>query len=361
MKSYSIFRSLIFVALLGGGFASSCQSDLQKSLSPTPAAFGKINSLTVIADSSLWQSGFADSINYFFGAPYIILPQPEPIFDISYLSPERLSGQPAWQQLRNYVVLADLSDPESPTTRMVKSDLPDAKIEQADVDGFTTAVANNKWATGQQLIYLIGRDERELKTGLSAAYPAIVDRLKERERERIEATTYFEGGNSAVERTIRSRTGARLRIPGDYELAPIEDTTVVWLRKQIPEGSVNILVNRVSYDDQQQLTRQGLKELRDELGAKYISSTTPGTFMRINDQDLPFFLETTDVNGNYALEGRGIWEMENGFMAGPFVSYLIHDRDNEELLLVDGFVHAPGKKKRDLMEEVTLVLRTAAF
>lgn len=360
MKTTSLISRLATLALLLLALAS-CNKDIKQSLSPTPTAFGKINALTVIADSTLWGAGFADSIDYFFGAPYIILPQPEPIFDINYLSPERLSGQPAWQQLRNYIVLADLSDESSPTTKMVLSDLPDKKIEQVQKDGFATAVANNKWAIGQQLIYLIGETAQELKTGLSAAYPAVIKRLKERENDRIGVTTYFDGDNRSVERTILERTGAHLRIPGEYALAPIEDTTVVWLRKHIPEGSVNILMSKVPYEDKAQLTKEGFKKLRDELGAKYISSTTPGTFMRINDQDLPLFMESTDLNGKYALEGRGIWEMENGYMAGPFISYLIHDPEKNELLFLDGFVHAPGKKKRDIMEELTYVLRTADY
>ncbi|PHI21448.1 hypothetical protein CEQ90_03355 [Lewinellaceae bacterium SD302] len=361
MNSSSPLGRLAALLLLVVSLAS-CGSDLAQSVTPTPTAFGKINALTVIADSSLWQAGISDSVDYFFGAPYIILPQPEPIFDINYISPERLSGQPTWQQLRNYIVMADLSDDNSPTTQMVLGDMTDEKIQQVRREGFGTAVANNKWAVGQQLIYLMGKDLTELKRGLSTAYPAVVKRIKLREEDRIGATTYFEGaGNRSIEKTVLERTGARLRIPGDYQLAPLEDTSVVWLRKDIPEGSVNIMMSTVPYENQSQLTREGLKSLRNQLGEKYISSTTPGTFMRINDHDLPLFMETTDLNGNYALEGRGIWEMENGYMAGPFVSYLVHDPEQENLLFIDGFVHAPGKKKRNLMEELTYVLRTTDY
>lgn len=361
MKSSSPFVRLFALLLFIASF-SSCGNDLAQAVSPTPTAFGKINALTIIADSTLWQSGVSDSVDYFFGAPYIILPQPEPIFDINYLSPERLSGQPAWQQLRNYIVMADLSDENSPTTQMVLADMTNEKIQQVRREGFGTAVANNKWAVGQQLIYLMGKDLKELKKGLSAAYPAIVKRIKLREEDRIGATTYFEGGgNRSIETTILERTGARLRVPMDYQMAPLEDTAVVWLRKDIPEGSMNILMSTIPYEDKAQLSREGLKSLRNQLGEKYISSTTPGTFMRINDEDLPLFLETTDLNGNYAIEGRGIWEMENGYMAGPFISYLVHDPEKENLLFIDGFVHAPGKKKRNMMEELNYVLRTADY
>jgi hypothetical protein len=94
------------------------------------------------------------------------------------------------------------------------------------------------------------------------------------------------------------------------------------------------------------------------IGKEYFGSTLDNTFMKINDQDLPLFVEQMELNGTYALEGRGIWEMENDFLAGPFVSYLINDEKGKQLVLVDGFVLAPGRKKRELMEELVQVLQT---
>jgi len=38
---------------------------------------------------------------------------------------------------------------------------------------------------------------------------------------------------------------------------------------------------------------------------------------------------------------------------------LINDEAHKQLVLVDGFVLAPGRKKRELMEELVQVLQTA--
>lgn len=354
-----LFRSLLLLllALLLG----SCSNELKQNLQATPTAFGKINSLTILADSSLWNSGFSDSITAYFGAPYIILPQPEPLFDLRQIEPYRLASEPSWQQLRSYLVLADLSDKNSPTTRMVLEDLGEEKILQVNREGFGTAIGNNKWAKGQQLVYLLGKNETELRAGIQAAHPAVIRRLKTREADRVNATAYFDGENREIQSKIESRTGAQIRIPKSYVMAPIPDTSITWLRKMVSEGSLNILLTKVPYENQEQLTKEGLKILRDRLGKEYISSSTPGTYMRINDNDLPLFTEITEVNGYYAIEGRGIWEMENAYMAGPFVSYLLHNPSQKELLFLDGFVFAPGHKKRDMMEELNYVLRTINF
>ncbi|MEL7161115.1 MAG: DUF4837 family protein, partial [Bacteroidota bacterium] len=98
---------------------------------------------------------------------------------------------------------------------------------------------------------------------------------------------------------------------------------------------------------------------RDRVGREYISSTLANTYMKVNDTDLPLFTSNTELNGAFAIEGRGIWEMENDFQAGPFISYLINDEKGRQLILVDGFVLAPGEKKREFMGEVEQVLRTA--
>lgn len=353
------FLSFLLLALGTSLALTSCTEDMQRTLQPTPSAFGQINGLVVMADSSIWTAGVGDSVAYFFEAPYIILPQPEPIFDVRHIEPARVLAEPTWGQLRNYVILADLSDEDSPTTEIVLNDLSDEKIRQVREEGFGTAIAKDKWATGQQLIYIMGRNLDELLTGMSTVYPGVVKRLQQREDERMRVTTYFEGVNRRLGDTVNQVAGARLDIPGGYDRVPIDAEDIVWLRKEVQGASLNIMVTKVPYEDQEQLSKAGLKDIRDQIGREYVSSTTENTFMRINDTDLPLFTDAMELNGTFAIEGRGIWEIEGDFLAGPFVSYLLNDEEDQQLVLVDGFVYAPGRKKRDLMEEVVQVIRTA--
>lgn len=348
------------IVLLGGMF-TSCGSNVASNLNPPPSAFGKINSVNIIADSSLWLTGARDTLAYFLQSPYIILPAPEPIFDLRHLEPVDLLKNPTLTELRNYVVLANLADAESETTQMVLRDLEKSKIEQVKTAGFSTAVAVNKWAKGQQLIYLVGRDQAELFAGLRASYPGVVRRIDERENERVKVTTYFQGVDRALSELVSTRSGVTIDVPGGYEEVPVVADNFVWLRKEVRNGSINIMATRVPYTTADQLSKAGLKAIRDSIGREYISSTLEGTYMRINDTALPLYTETMDINGAYAVEGRGIWEMENDFLGGPFLSYLINHPSTRELVLLDGFILAPGEKKRDLMEEIEQVLRTATL
>ncbi|MEZ4985981.1 MAG: DUF4837 family protein [Saprospiraceae bacterium] len=154
--------------------------------------------------------------------------------------------------------------------------------------------------------------------------------------------------------------GVKMRIPEEFKPA-LAEPDIVWLRRETSEASSNILVKKIPYTDQTQLTAAGIKAIRDSIGRDYISSTLPGTYMRINDVDLPMFVETTRINGDYALQARGIWDIVNDFMGGAFVSYLVYDPAKRDLLFIDAFVHAPGKEKRDLMQQLDYILHTAQY
>jgi len=64
------------------------------------------------------------------------------------------------------------------------------------------------------------------------------------------------------------------------------------------------------------------------------------------------------VKGEYAFEARGLWYMENDMMGGPFVSHARVDRPNGRVVVVEGFVYAPEKKKRDMMRQLEAALYT---
>ena len=63
-----------------------------------------------------------------------------------------------------------------------------------------------------------------------------------------------------------------------------------------------------------------------------------GMYMETADS---MFVETRNiaVKGDYAFEARGLWEMKNDAMGGPFVSHVRVDRDNARVIVVEGFVY----------------------
>ena len=69
-------------------------------------------------------------------------------------------------------------------------------------------------------------------------------------------------------------------------------------------------------------------------------------------------VKNVTVRGEYALEARGLWYMENDMMGGPFVSHARVDRPNGRVVVVEAFVYAPKDKKRDMMRQLEAALYT---
>ena len=72
------------------------------------------------------------------------------------------------------------------------------------------------------------------------------------------------------------------------------------------------------------------------------------------------YVEVKDivVKGEYAFEARGLWYMKGDMMGGPFVSHARVDRPNGRVVVVEAFVYAPEKQKRDLIRQMEASLYT---
>ena len=353
MKLYHHILGFLFLVVL----LSACTSEQQRKLSASPTAIAKSNEIVVIADNKLWQEPLKDTVEYHLGGPYLILPQPEPIFDLRHFTFEQLKEEPLRKQLRTYLILADLDDTSSPTTQMVLKDL-DKLLGNKKANSIT--VGKNKWARGQILMYLVGHGEKELMNNFKKVYPAIIHKVSEFDHNQINRNAYVMGKNNTIQSEIKSTFGFDLPIPSPYKIA-IKDDNFLWIRSDYQALNSNILISQFPYESKDQLTPEYLKNLINTVGKKYITTDIKGSYMKLNDVDLPFLTQVTDINGKYALEGKGIWEIENDFMGGPLVSYLVLDEKKNKLTLLVGFVHAPSKRKRDFMQHVEAVLKSAHF
>ena len=340
---------------------SGCASDMTSKFNAPKNAFGQANRLCVIADQDVWEGEIGDSIRYLFGAAYPILPQPEPLFDLQHFTPEELNLDPYRKELRTYLIVGDLSNPESPTVKSITKDLGPENLRKArEQSDFNTKVGYDKWAQGQTLVYLFGYSKDKILDAAERNFAGIVNKLHKTDKEQFEARLYFGGENKLVEQKIKDQFEMDIRIPNDYFLA-IQDTETIWLRKETEFLSSNILIHKTPYTSKDQLTKEGIKNLRDELGKEYVSTEIEDTYMRTNDVDLPMLTQAIDLNGAYAIEARGIWDIVNDFMGGPFLSYLILNKEKNELIFIDCFVHAPGKKKRDYMMHLEYIIESAKF
>jgi len=350
-----------FICLVIFSLWTGCANDMNSKFSTPTNAFGQANRLCIVADQDLWEGKTGDSIRYYFAAAYPILPQPEPLFDLQHFTPEELEADPYRKELRAYLIVGTLDDKQSSTIASITKDLGPENLRKAkEQSDFNIKVGYDKWAQGQVLVYLFAQSQNALVTALQQNFTGISNKFNKSDEEQFEATIYFGGQNAAIKETIRKRYGMDIRIPSDYFIAT-ENAKTTWLRKETQFLSSNILIHKTPYSSEAQLTKEGIKNLRDQLGKEYISTEIKDTYMQTNDVDLPMWTKAIDLNGAYAIESRGIWEIVNDFMGGPFISYLILNKEKNELIYIDCFVHAPAKKKRDFMMHLEYIISSAKF
>lgn len=352
----------IFGLVIAASFLLGCSSEnTPTAFKAIPPAFGQLNDIVVIADQDLWDSAVGDSIRYYYSSAYLLLPQPEPLFDLRHFTPEDLSVEQMRKELRTYMIVADMNDADSPTAKLVAKDLGEEKIKAAKAGpSLQSAVGMDKWAKGQMLIYQYAFGKEQLIQGLIKNFPAVEKRVHEFDKPLLEAYVYLNGDNAEINRTLEEGWKIKMRIPREYKIA-MNNEDIIWVRNILDESSSNIILKKIPYTSQSQLSKENIIAIRDSIGRQYVSSTTPNTYMLTNSIDLPVISNTTRINGYYALDARGIWEISNDYMGGAFVSYLILNPNTNELIFVDGFLHAPGQEKRNFMQYIDYIIHTMRF
>jgi hypothetical protein len=351
------FRYSGIVAILIAVVLAGC-GDVLSRMESKHKALGTTNEVVFVCDESVWESFVGDTVVYYFEAPYPIMPQPEPIFDIRHFTPEELNAAPLRKELRTYVMLSNLSDTTSATTRMISADMGEEKLRRAREDmGYFTSVGKDKWANGQLLIYVFAFDLHHLATNLVKAFPAIASKVNEHDLVQIDAATYLHREAVAIGTRIQEKFGVGLKIPGDYKIA-LDNENFIWIRQDVADAISNIMMMRFPYRDTSQLNLEGIIGMRDRMGVM-IEGSSPGSFMVTNAVDLPVYLYRKTLDGHYTVEGRGTWELTEDFLGGPFVTHAIVDGDS--VLIIDAFVHAPGRDKRNYVQRLDHIVTSLRF
>lgn len=348
------FFVILFVFLT----LAACRSDVQDRFRSTPTAIGRIQQMNVIADQQLWESYLSDTFEFYYQGAYLILPQPEPIFDVRVFSTEDILAESPLRELKLFVKIANLADENSATTQMVISDLGRETInESLQNRNFGVQIARDKWARGQMVVYIFGNSIDDIVEGIPRSFDQVNSRIAEFYERTLEAEIFGGGVNRPLSNLVASKFNAEIRIPSNWVLA-VEDENFLWLREEQRNASLSLLFSKVKYEDESQLSPEFLRTLRDSITTERISSGKEGSYMVVEDNHLPTFDFQYNHHGSYTVELRGIWDMRSDFMGGPFKSYLFHREADNTLIFVDAFAYAPAEDKRNHMIRLEYIVKT---
>ena len=122
-------------------------------------------------------------------------------------------------------------------------------------------------------------------------------------------------------------------------------------------NDMNFVMYTFPYRDKDTFTKDYFIHKRDSVMKINLPGSLEGMYMETADSML-VDVRNIAVKGDYAFEARGLWEMHNDAMGGPFVSHMRVDRANARVIVVEAFVYQPQKLKRDLMRKLNAALYT---
>ncbi len=324
-----LVRTLFFFAVL---LVFSCKNGgNQKYL---PSSIGPINALAVVMDNDLWNGTVGDKVREHFAAPVLSLTWDEPIFSINHFPPKSFTG--ATRAYRSILYIQ-------------KDTLNLAHIK-ADV-----------YAAPQKVGVVKGRTDEEIIANLEEKADEMIASFKATEIEEAQ-NRFLKSLNK--EGALEERFHISLDIPSLYKVGR-QEANFVWMDMQIPKGTKNLIAYTIpgnSFQNDSTFVKEFIK-MRDSIGTLYIPGPdVPGkiTHMKTEQAFAPNIM-FTEIAGRKAIEVRGIWEIDNYPMAGPFLTYIIDDPENKRKIVVEGFTFAPATEKRDYMFELEAILKTIKF
>lgn len=323
-------KLIIALAILTG--LLGCEEKSKKKYKPV--SVGAINSLAVVMEPQLWEGRVGDKVREYFAAPMVGLTWEEPLFTIEHMPQQVFTGMTRHRRSVLFVSLDSLD------VAHIKTDL---------------------YASPQKVGVIKGETEEQLLANLEQGAEKIISTFKKNEIE--EAQKRFKRSLSK-DKVLEEKFGISLTIPSIYVLGKEEDN-FVWIDRQIQKGSMNIIAYTLPADtfNNDSTFVRDIVRMRDSIGEKYIPGPdipNKTTYM-ITEKAFAPYVFSAEVAGKKAAEVRGIWEVKNYPMAGPFLTYIINDEENHRILVLEGFTFAPATNKRDYMFELEAILKTLRF
>lgn len=320
---YIVLFSLLFAFI-------SCDENVERDKSLVPKSVGNINSLQIITANDLWNGTVGEAIRENFAAPTDGLPQDEPLFSMRQMPPEAFSGFARNNRIFIYVVIGEEDKVSLATDEFAKPQT--GAIIKATSEDKLVDLINTNAAKIIEAFHKSEITERQRRTSLS---------LKKTD-------------------SLKKDMGITLRIPTAYRLA-IGDKNFYWYRKNIPDGETNILIYEAPLNsiENDSTAVADIIKIRDSIGSSLMVVEDDNLF--ITEGAYAPYLFTTTIDGKFAYETKGTWELKDAWMGGPFLNYAIKDEKNNRYLILEGFTYAPAARKRDLQFELESILVSAKF
>lgn len=296
-----------------------------------PGIVGAPNEILVVSSDKIWNSSMGDTIKNYFSNPLFGLPQDEATFKVLHIQPsnfERHLGKHRnviQVQVGNYIDSAQL------------------------------LYQNGLKARDQQYFLLQAKDSAELIKLFGEKQSLIENMILQAEEKRLlEGYTRFPA--KKVVALFKDKYGIEIKIPEGFHLNK-ESENFIWSSLETQKYSQGLIFFQDSLEDIAQFNTQIIVDRFNEVLKENVPGPIDSSWMAL-DMISPYSANQTILHENYAIQMRGLWYVENDFMAGPYVINAILDKPNKRIIYAMGYVYYPIEAKRNMVRRLEAIINS---
>lgn len=313
-------QSILFIILIA--LVSSCDTDNKNNKVKHKTTDSAPWELLVVADKDWTKTADGEEFMKVMNTELSGLPQIEPIFKVININPAAFSK--TFQGFDN-IVFAEFGSKYSK-----------AEIKQAQ----------DVYAYPQTVLYITAPDGKSLAEYTTSNKERIIDILTKNEFKNINIEL-AKSHSSIVEK--QAQKDFNLKINAPYDIDAIKTgKNFFWASSMNRNNRINLCMFTIPQETIQ--NEDELMDISDSVMKKYIIGEKDGQYYKSVRQSI--ITKNLKINDRIVTEVRGLWEMENDMMGGPFIMHFYNDSTNNRYVFAEGFVYAPEKKKRDYIRSL---------
>ncbi len=324
MKRVTLYLCMLIVMTL----VVSCKKDGKTLFTPTSS--GRPYEVLVVVNKAQWEKPVGRALFDVLDKDVPGLPQSERSFRISTVSPDKFDR--TFKIFRN-IIIVDIQDIYSKPKIKFSKDV---------------------YASPQIIMTIQAPDEESFQNYVQKNGQVIIDFFVKTEMNR-QINNLREKHSLPVEAKVKSMFDVDVWIPTELEKYKL-GKDFLWASSDGASVNMNFVIYSFPYTDKDTFSKEYFINKRDSVMKINIPGEREGMYMATDSM----FVDVKDivVKGDYAFEARGLWQMENDMMGGPFVSHSRVDRANGRVIVVEGFIYSPDKLKRNVMRLMEASLYT---
>ncbi len=293
-----------------------------------PNITGGAGEVLVVMDQFNWNNSVGTLVQDILKEEIPGLPQSEPLFDILHMTSASFGN---FYKFHRSIVLTTIESGLEPRVRF----------------------SENVWAKPQIVVRIQAPNSTELLRLINENGNRIQSFLVQYDRNRLMAS-YHATKDAGIQAEIAKHHQIRLAIPRGYNLDFSKDEYSS-VSIEAPDLSQVIQVFDFPASGPEDLNIGNIIVKRNEFTKQYVLGPGENSYMTLSRMFEPIAFDVKK-NGQEIIELRGLWDLENGFMGGPFISHSIYDAGRGRIVTVDAYVYHPNLKKRVKMKQLEAIV-----